>query len=138
MLIALASLFFGFCRLAHAQTEFPPAYNNQAKYAVGDLVTDYGNMYRCEMAVTTPFLDPSKNYQHWELYSVRNNTTIPIGVGQTFPNLQIAWNYVRNCRIAQAAYLHLSIVTSGGDFSETFSAPLFPRHRFGLASLDHR
>ncbi len=109
---------------ARGQTEFPPAYNNQAHYAVGDLVTDYGNIYRCEAAVTKPYLDPSKTYQNWELFYVRSGTTIPIGVGQTFPTLAIAWNYVRNARVATAAYLHLSIVTTGGSFGESFSAPL--------------
>ena len=75
-------------RQANAQTEFPPAYNNQAHYAVGDLVTDYGNIYRCEIAVTKPYLDPSKTYQNWEMFYVRNNTTIPVGYKQTFPILQ--------------------------------------------------
>ncbi len=109
---------------ANAQTEFPPAYNNQAHYAVGDLVTDYGNIYRCETAVTKPYLDPSKTYANWELFYVRSNTTIPIGVGQTFPSLAIAWNYVRNARVATAAYLHLNIVTTGGSLNESFSTPL--------------
>ncbi len=109
---------------AKAQTEFPPAYNNQAHYAVGDLVTDYGNLYRCQAAVTKPYLDPSKTYANWELFYVRNNTTIPIGVGQTFPTLAIAWKYVHNARVAQDAYLHLSIATTNGNLNETFSAPL--------------
>ena len=70
--------------LANAQTEFPPAYDNQAHYAVGDLVTDYGNLYRCEVAVIKPYIDPSKYYQNWEMFYVRNNTTIAVGAGQTF------------------------------------------------------
>src|ERR1700722_19506374 len=121
----LLAVLSGFAMLssANAQTEFPPAYNNQAHYAVGDLVTDYGNLYRCQAAVTKPYLDPSKTYKNWELYYVRNNTTIPVGVGQAFPTLAIAWNYVRNCHVAEAAYLHLSIVTTAGDLSETFTAP---------------
>src|ERR1700722_19849529 len=121
--IVLVTAFLGLTQAAHAQTEFPPAYNNQAHYAVGDLVTDYGNLYRCEVAVTKPYLDPSKTYKNWELFYVRNNTTIAVGVGQTFPTLAIAWNYVRNCRVAMAAYLHLSIVTSGGALNESFTEP---------------
>ncbi len=58
------------------------------------------------------------------MFYVRNGTTIPIGAGQTFPTLAIAWKYVHNARVATDAYLHLSIVTSGGSLSESFSAPL--------------
>lgn len=129
-LFATASALLCLCR-AQAQTEFPPAYNNQAHYAPGDLVTDYGNLYRCNVAVTKPYLDPSKTYKNWELYYVRNNTTITVGVGQTFPDLLTAWTYVRNCHIAEAAYLHLSIVTTGGNLDETFSAPLNLDHTSG-------
>ncbi len=116
---------------ASAQTEFPPAYDNQAHYRPGDLVTDYGNLYRCQVVVTKPYIDPSKNYTYWELFYVRNNTTIPIGLGQTFPTLTIAWNYVRNCRIALAAYLHLNIVTTGGAYNETYTASMSLNHNSG-------
>ncbi len=75
-------------------------------------------------AVTKPYLDPAKTYQNWELFYVRNSTTITIGSGQTFPTLAAAWNYVRNARVATAAYLHLSIVTSNGQLKESFDAPL--------------
>src|ERR1700722_15542065 len=122
--IVLVTAFLGLTQAAHAQTEFPPAYNNQAHYAVGDLVTDYGNIYRCEAAVTKPYLDPSKTYKNWEMFYVRNNTTIPIGPGQTFPDLLTAWTYVKNARVATSAYLHLSIVTTNGLLIESFSAPL--------------
>src|SRR3984957_6448415 len=122
--IVLVTAFLGLTQAASAQTEFPPAYNNQAHYAVGDLVTDYGNLYRCELAVTKPYLDPSKTYKNWELFYVRNNTTIPIGAGQTFPTLAVAWKYVHNARVSQDAYLHLSIVTTNPDHAESFSAPL--------------
>ncbi len=133
-LFALSATFVGLTQGAHAQTKFPPAWVNTATYAPGDLVTDYGNIYRCETTVTTPYLDPSKTYQDWELYSVRSGTTLTIGAGQTFPTLAIAWNYVRNCHIAMAAYLHLDIVTTTGNHSETFDAPLnldtkFPARR---------
>lgn len=90
---------------------------------VGDLVTDYGNLYRCEVAVTKPYIDPSKYYQNWELFYVRNNTTVAVGQGQTFPTLAIAWKYVHNARVATDAYLHVSIVTTNGNFNESFSAP---------------
>src|ERR1700734_4122366 len=123
LLIVLGASLIGLCQ-AQAQTEFPPAYNNQAHYAVGDLVTDYGNIYRCEVAVTKPYLDPSKTYENWELFYVRSGTTIPIGSGQSFPTIAVAWNYVRNCRVATAAYLHLGIVTTSSNFNESFSAPL--------------
>src|ERR1700722_20896691 len=98
----LLAVLSGFAMLssANAQTEFPPAYNNQAHYAVGDLVTDYGNLYRCQATVTKPYLDPSKTFANWELFYVRNNTTLAVGVGQTFPDVLTAWNYVKNARVA--------------------------------------
>lgn len=107
---------------------YPPVWNNTSKYAAGDMVTDYGNVYRCIRAVTTPYLDPSKTYTNWELNEVRNNTTLTIGTGQTFPTLTAAWTNALNCRVAQGVYLHLSIVTSKGDFTENFTSPF---------SLDH-
>ncbi len=109
---------------AKAQTEFPPAYNNQAHYAVGDLVTDYGNIYRCEVAVTKPYIDPSVSYKNWELFYVRNNTTLVIGVQQAFPDLATAWTYARNSRVAPSVYLHLSISTADGLLNESFNSPL--------------
>ncbi len=129
-LLYIIATFVGYCQ-AQAQTEFPPAYNNQAHYAVGDLVTDYGNIYRCEATVSKPYLDPSKTYANWELFFVRSNTTITIGTGQPFPTLAVAWKYVQNARIAEASYLHLSIVTTGGAHTETFSAPLSLDHNSG-------
>lgn len=124
LFVLFATLLIGFGQLAHAQTKFPPAYNNQATFAPGDLVTDYGNIYRCNVAVTKPYLDPSKTYENWEMFYVRNNTTLTIGIGQTFPDLATAWNYVHNARIAEGAYLHLSIVTTQGDFSESLNNPI--------------
>src|ERR1700722_10721366 len=97
--------FVGFLsKTAGAQT-IPAVWQNTAHYEGGDLVTDYGNIYRCIKNVTTPYLDPSKSYGNWELYDVRNNTTLLIGFGQPFPSLDIAWNYCQNARIAKAAYL---------------------------------
>jgi hypothetical protein len=119
------------CQASFAQTKFPPAWVNTATYAPGDLVTDYGNIYRCEVAVTKPYLDPSKTYQSWEMFYVRSNTTILIGVGQAFPDLATAWKYVQNARIAEAAYLHLNIVTTGGVFNQSFTAPFSLDHASG-------
>ncbi len=125
-------LFAGLSLLAASKrTEaqsYPPVWNNTSKYAAGDMVTDYGNVYRCIKAVSTPYLDPSKSYGNWELNEVRNNTTLLIGTGQPFPTLAIAWTYALNCRVAQGVYLHLSISTAKGNFTENFSGPM---------SLDH-
>ncbi len=122
-LCALATLIAA----ADAQVS-PPVWSNTSKYVPGDMVTDYGNVYRCIKAVTTPYLDPSKTYTNWELNEVRNNTTLTIGTDQTFPTLTAAWTNAINCRVAQGVYLHLAIVTSKGDFSESFTSPF---------SLDH-
>ncbi len=112
---------------ANAQS-FPPAWVNTSHYAPGDMVTDYGNVYRCLKAVTTPYLDPSKTYADWELNYVRNNTTVLIGNSEPFPTLQAAWTYCLNARVADGVYLHLNIVSANKSFTETFSAPF---------SLDH-
>ncbi len=103
--------------VALAQTKFPPAYDNTATYAPGDLVTDYGNIYRCISAVTKPYQDPTIYYSEWELFHVRSNTSIMVGVDQTFPTLQAAWTYAQNCTIAQGAYLHFDIITTKGDYT---------------------
>lgn len=86
-------LFAGLCAFPGASPaqSYPPVWNNTAHYVAGDMVTDYGNVYRCISAVTTPYLDPSKTYQHWELNYVRSGTTITIGIGQPFPTLETAW-----------------------------------------------
>jgi hypothetical protein len=112
---------------------FPPVWSNTATYAGGDLVTDYGNIYRCIKDVTTPYLDPSKTYANWELYFVRNNTTIVIGTGQPFPSLTTAWTYSKNATIAQGAYLHLTISTANGDYAETMASPFSLDHPFGAS-----
>lgn len=115
---------------AYAQT-FPPAWINTSHYAAGDLVTEYGNYYRCIAPVTKPFQDPSKFYSEWELYYVRNNTTVVIGPGQPFPNLQTAWKYILNCSIGHGVYLHLSISTQNGSMSESFPSSFSLDHPFG-------
>ena len=121
LLTCLAAI--GVAGHASAQTQFPPAFNNQSTFQPGDLVTDYGNIYRCLVAVTKPYQDPSKYYKEWQLYYVRNNTTLSIGAGQTFPTLATAWTYIQNCHVADGAYLHLSISTTNGELVENFSAP---------------
>ncbi len=125
----VASLF---CLSAPGNAQsFPPAWNNTAKYAPGDLVTDYGNIYRCLKAVATPYLDPSKTYANWELHYVRNNTTLLIGVNQAFPTFTTAWNYALNAAIAQGVYLHLNISSNEGDYAQTFTSQLNLDHPFG-------
>ncbi len=104
---------------AHAQLS-PPVWNNISNYAAGDMVTDYGNVYRCIAPVTTHYLDPSKTYTNWELFYVRSNTTLQVGVECNFPTFQIAWNFAQNAHIAQGAYLHLNITTFWGPLNESF------------------
>lgn len=120
----------GLSKSGGAQT-VPPAWNSMATYALGDLVEAYGNIYRCTHAVSTPNVNPSKAYTNWELYFVRTNTTLLIGKGQTFPSLATVWSYCMNSHIAQSAYLHLSIDTAQGDFTEAFSVPFSLDHPFG-------
>ncbi len=127
---ALLLGLLGVLQLSSAQS-YPPVWSNTSKYVAGDMVTDYGNVYRCIKAVTTPYLDPSKTYANWELNYVRNNTTLLIGAGQTFPALTTAWTNVQNCTIAQGVYLHLNIVTTYGLFTESFSQPLILDHNSG-------
>lgn len=116
--------------LLRAQSS-PPVWNNTSNYVAGDMVTDYGNVYRCIKAVTTHYLDPSKTYSNWELNFVRSGTTVTIGTGQTFPSLKTAWTYVKNATIAQGAYLHLAISTAGAPYSESLGAGMNLDHPFG-------
>ncbi len=107
--------------LAKAQS-YPPVWSNVGNYVPGDMVTDYGNVYRCIKSVNTHYLDPSKTYANWELYYVRNNTTLMVGVEQTFPTLAAAWANAQNCHIAEGVYLHLSISTTNGNLSENLGS----------------
>lgn len=116
--------------LLRAQS-FPPVWNNTSSYVAGDMVTDYGNVYRCIRPVTTPYMDPSKDYTNWELNFARSNTTLLIGSGETFPTLATAWTYCENSRVAQGAYLHLNIVTTNGNFNETFASAFSLDHQSG-------
>lgn len=126
----LALLLLALLPVAGAQG-YPPVWNNTATYAPGDMVTDYGNIYRCILSVSKPYLDPSKAYANWELTYVRNNTTLVIGVGQPFPDLETAWKYALSATIAQGVYLHLSISTAKGNFAENLDYGLNLDHPFG-------
>lgn len=128
--LLLSLLAFAIPLTARAQS-YPPVWNNTTDYVAGDLVTDYGNIYRCIRAVNTPYLDPSKTYADWELYDVRSNTTLTIGAGQTFPTLTAAWAYALNTRIAGGVYLHFSISTAHGNFSDAIGVPMSLDHPFG-------
>lgn len=128
--IALSVLFF--CPVPASSQTSPPAWNPTANYKPGDLVAEYGNYYRCYTAVTnSPDRDPSKYYTSWQLYNVQTNTSLLIGVGQPFPSFQDAWNYAQNAIIAEGAYLHLNILTTGGPLVQNFSQPLNLDHAFG-------
>lgn len=130
LITALLGCFF-IHSAANAQS-YPPVWNNTSHYVAGDMVTDYGNVYRCIAPVTTPFLDPSKSYQHWELNYVRSGTTILIGNGQPFPTLKSAWTYAQNATIAKGAYLHLNISTAVSPYHDTITGNSFPlNHPFG-------
>jgi hypothetical protein len=119
----------------HAAAQaFPPVWSNTATYAGGDLVTDYGNIYRCIAAVTTPYLDPSTSYKNWELFNVRNNTTLIVGVGQPFPTLETAWKFALNTTISSGVGLAIEISTAKGAYSETETNTLVLNHNFGNRS----
>ncbi len=122
ILLPIAAVACAFLpNLAEAQS-YPPVWSNTGTYAAGDMVTDYGNIYRCIKTVSTHYLDPSKTYQNWELYYVRNNTTLVIGTGQSFPTLAVAWTFGQNCHIAEGVYLHLSISTANGNLNENLGS----------------
>jgi hypothetical protein len=121
-LVALATL--AFAAFGMAQT-YPPAWSTTATYVIGDQVQLFGNVIR---AVKPSAVKGKFVYANWELWDVRANTTVLIGIGQTFPTLAAAWTYVQNARVAEGVYLHLYISTAHGILSESFSQPF---------SLDH-
>jgi hypothetical protein len=116
--IALTWAFLGLAPHAQAQT-FPPVWSASSSYVEGDLVQLGGNCFRASKSVTGK--NPNIAYNFWELTFVRNNTTLMIGTGQTFPTLASAWSYIVNARVSDGAYLHLYISSVNGDFSETFT-----------------
>jgi hypothetical protein len=126
-LVLLATVCLLFSADTWAQS-FPPAFSKTATYAAGDIVQYGGNWYRAMNARPADGPYPASAYGYWELNYVRSNTTLTIGDGQGFANLVYAWQFARNARIADAAYLHLAISTADGAFTEKFTAPF---------SLDH-
>ena len=127
-LVAAACLGAMILPAVSSSQAFPPAWSSSKSYAAGDIVQYGGNWYRAMAALNAGSPYPASAYDKWELNFVRSNTTLTIGIGQGFPNLEYAWQFARNARIADAAYLHFSIVTTQGDFTEGFAAPF---------SLDH-
>lgn len=115
---------------------FPPAWSSSATYAAGDIVQYGGNWYRAMKALNSAGPYPAAAYGDWELNYVRSNTTLLVGAKQSFANLQYAWQFARNARIADAAYLHFNIVTLDGALNERFDGPLSLDHGSGaLISL---
>ncbi len=102
---------------------FPPVWNSTASYAAGDIVQYGGNWYRAMTAITTHYVNPATTYGSWELNYARSNTTLLIGVGQSFSSLQNAWLFAHNARVADGAYVHFDIITTKGAFNETFTLP---------------
>ncbi len=106
--------------MGHAQA-FPPAFSKSSTYLAGDIAQYGGNWYRAMTPITANGAYPAAAYGKWELNFVCSNTTLTVGAGQMFANLVYAWQFARNARIADAAYLHLNIVTTSAPFSETLS-----------------
>lgn len=115
---------------AHAQTN-PPGWSSSAAYAVGDQAQLGGNVYRCIKAAPAGMGAPTANYTNWELLLVRSNTTLMLGLGQTFPTLTAAWNYALNTRVADGAYLHFYISSAETGFYESFPSTLILDHGSG-------
>ncbi|HEY3782876.1 MAG TPA: hypothetical protein VGL56_17465 [Fimbriimonadaceae bacterium] len=110
---------------------YPPAWSSTAHYANGDLVTYTGNYYRAIATIPGSTKLPTADYPHWELYNARVSTTIPIGVDQAFPDLATAWKYTQNAQVGYSGAIHFTILTTNGNFSETFTAPFSLDHPFG-------
>ncbi len=130
LLLAVSATAILLPAIAQAQS-YPPLWSSTSHYAVGDQVQENGNVYRCTHAVTAANLDPSKIYTYWELSYVRENTTLFVGPQETFPTLQLAWNYILNCSIAQPVYLHIYLSSYHGRISETHTTPFSLDHPFG-------
>jgi hypothetical protein len=115
---------------SRAQTS-PPSWSSTKSYVAGDTVQLGGNTYRAIQPVAAGKGDPTTNYGSWELNYVRNNTTLMIGVGQTFPTLTAAWTYLLNARVADGAYVHLYISSQNGDFIDSLPSSFVLDHAYG-------
>lgn len=121
-IFALAATLLSLLLSSRATAQsYPPVWTSSATYVAGDIVQYGGNWYRAMKALPAAGPYPASAYGSWELNYVRSNTTLTIGVGQGFASLVYAWTFAHNARIADAAYLHFSIVTSKGAFSESFA-----------------
>jgi len=128
--LAILTLLLGLTVAASAQS-YPPAWSSSATYAIGDQVQVSGNIYRATETVSAGGVSPAINYEHWELYYVRANTTLIIGKGQTFPTLHTAWIFLENARIAESASVKLYISSANGNYSETANTNFNLDHPFG-------
>ncbi len=112
-------LLFSISAQVRAQS-YPPVWTKTTSYVAGDIVQYGGNWFRAMKALNASATSPTSAYGSWELNFVRSNTTILIGAGQPFANLEYAWLFAHNARVADAAYLHFDIVTTKGNFNENF------------------
>jgi len=123
-LIVFALLFVA---AASEAQSYPPAWKSASSYAIGDQVQLNGNVLRATHAVTPGGF----KYDEWELWEVRANTNVMVGVGQTFPKLETAWPYVKNARVAEGAYLHLYLSSVHGVLNDSLSGPFSLDHQSG-------
>jgi len=108
----------------------PPVFSTTTSYQKGAEIQYAGNTFRALNAVSASSNLPTTDYNDWELYFVRADTTLMIGPSQTFPDIPTAWTYLLNATIADGAYVHM-IVGAGGADTENLSGPLILNHRNG-------
>lgn len=120
VLAVIALVVFGF-QTAEAQN-VPPVWTSSSSYAAGDIVLYGGNWYRALVAVNPEGPLPTTAFGTWELNYVRFGTTLTVGDGQSFSALSHAWQFAQSARIADGAYLHISIVTTGGNHIESYTS----------------
>ncbi len=130
LLFAILGLIMGLTAGSQAQTN-PPLWSSSASYAAGDQVQMNGNIYRAISTISPSATSPVANYQQWELFYVRANTTLIIGKGQNFPTLHAAWVFLENARVAETASVKLYISAAKGNYSELATSNFNLNHPFG-------
>jgi len=132
-LLCLFACASGLCQ------SYPPEFATSQAYAKGDQVQYAGNTFRALGPVSPSSNYPTKDYSDWEMIYVRANTSLIIGTANSFPTLQIAWNYIQNTKVADGAYLHLVIAAPNTGhkeplpvgYSESFSGGFCLNHSSG-------
>ena len=77
---------------------------------------------------------PSRATTTGKLYDLdAPSMSLSVGNELRYPSLKIAWNYIKDARIAQGSTLTIRLITKYGSYNEDFPAAFSLNHPYGAA-----